>query len=161
MKREITEEMGLHEQWYEDARKQTPTSYIAFNRHLMNDFEHDYGTICHAIAACGLSTMWAMNSHPNGGITGFQAGCIMWQFIVEWQSMRDEPLRLVTYKDMLYPQYEDKFQKTISKSTWDYLQKTAAENLAKDNSGSTNVRSHWQSIVDGHVPFGYVVSEND
>ena len=153
----ITEEMDVHKDWYKQAKEQTRETLTDFIDHLSNDYEHDYGTICHALTAGAIATAWVINRGPQGGITGFQAGAVMWEFIRNWNHV-EGPLRLVDYKNMLYPQYEDDFQKTMSKDAWEYLQKKAKEGLA-DTGGTPNVRMHWQSIVDGIVPFGYKIED--
>jgi hypothetical protein len=67
-------------------------------------------------------------------------------------------LRLVDFDDMLFPQYDYKFEKTIKKYTWELLQKQAKENLNGDmRYVSPSVIEHWQSIANGIVPFGYSV----
>ena len=73
----------------------------------------------------------------------------------------DAPARILTYENMLYPQYENKFQKVISKETWEWLQAEAHKNLEKniDREISPTIRKHWMDIVDGKVPFGYTVTE--
>jgi hypothetical protein len=153
----ITEEDGTHKAWAEEARKQTLETLPEFLRHLTEDYGHDYGTICHAMSAGALAAAWAVNASPQGGITGFQAGAVMWGFVAEWQSLKGKPLRLTDYSEMLFPQYGEKF-KTISPDTWKYLQEKAAENLAGDvEYTSKTVISHWQSIVDGNIPFGLTV----
>lgn len=129
-----------------------------FINHLLNDYTHDYGTICHAIAAGAVATAWAMNNDPHGGITGFQAGAVMWEFVRNWMH-EDGPMKLVRYDTMLYPQYEDHYDKVISKSTFDYLQEKARENLERGEA-HPSVMAHWQSIVDGNVPFGYSIKED-
>ena len=120
---------------------------------------HDYGTICVAIGACAVAAAKAADRSEHGGITGFQAGAIFWEFQRGWGVFGEGPMRMVTYKDMLYPQYDDKFGKTISAETWKWLQDEAAKNLAKEQ-GHEAVRAHWQTIVDGAVPVGYTVSED-
>ena len=80
-KQKIDESMNLQEQWYKDANAQTLETLPAFLNHLLNDYEHDYGTIVHAITAGAIATVWAMNRTENGGISGFQAGYLMWGFI--------------------------------------------------------------------------------
>lgn len=157
-KLKIKEEDKMQDFWYKDAEKMTLDNLPEFLRHLTEDYEHDYGTICHAMTAGSIATMWAINSSPQGGITGFQAGAIMWQFIKHWnRSSNRSGMRLVDYDDMLYPQYEDKFEKTISHHTWETLQKEALELYNTKDSASPNVRAHWKSIVEGHVPFGYTI----
>lgn len=155
----ITEKDGVHKGWYEEAKAQTPETLPEFMRKLASDYEHDYGTICHAVAASAVAAAWAMNKSKYGGITGFQAGAIMWEFICHWQYMgEDKPLRLVDYENMLFPQYADKFAKTITPDTWKWLQEEAQKNIDKGAENvHPNVLTHWQSIIDGVVPFGYVV----
>lgn len=158
-KKQITEKSGEHKKWYEEASKQTLESLPEFLSHLANNYMHDYGTICHAVAASALAAAHAMNASPVGGISGFQAGCIMWEFIQKWMNYKS-PLRLIDYGNMLYPQYKNKFEKTISKETWEYLQKEAYKLLAEDNeTASPNVINHWKSIAAGVVPFGYQLEE--
>lgn len=84
MKQQITEEMKIQNEWYKEAKKQTVETLPEFVRHLTEDYSHDYGTICHAVAAAGIAAMYAVDNSPTGGITGFQAGCIMWKVIREW-----------------------------------------------------------------------------
>lgn len=157
----ITEEMGVHKDWYVQAKKQTLESLPAFLSHLMNDYNHDYGTICHAITAGGIATMCAMNNHEQGGITGFQAGAVMWEFIRNWNYEHNKlGMKLLDYDKLLYSQYEYTFNKTIPKSTWTALQEQAKFNLQKEELANDDVKAHWQKIADGHVPFGFVV-END
>lgn len=157
----ITEEMHLEKEWYAEARNQTIETLLDFINHMMGDYDHDYGTVCHAIAACAMAAIHVADNHPvNGGITGFQASHTMWQ-IVRQMMYKDNKtgLRLLNYDDMLYPQYEYKFEKTISRSIFEELQKVARENLESNESAHPKVIAHWQSIVDGNVPFGYTIKE--
>lgn len=154
----ITEEMKVHEKWYVEAREMTLDKLPEFLERLMTSYQHDYGTICHALAAGAVATAWAMNSHGGGGITGFQAGAVMWEFIRSWHNL-EGPAKLVDYRDMLYPQYSDKFQKTITKETWEWIQSQAMEKL-KEDGACDEVAAHFRSIADGTVPFGYVVKDD-
>lgn len=153
----ITEEMKVHEEWYKS--KQTLDTLPSFLKHLTEDYQHDYGTICHAIAAGAVQAARAIDHSPVGGITGFQASCIMWAFAQEWMGYKT-PMKLIKYENMLYPQYEQSFSKQISSDTWKWLQEEAARKLEEDQDYlSPNVKAHWQSIVNGIVPFGYEVSD--
>ena len=167
MAQAITEkDKDVLEQWRKEAAEQTIETLPAWLKHLSEDYEHDYGTICHAIALAAYAAARAVDRGPQGGITGFQAGAIMWEFMRYWNHI-EGPARLVQYKNMLYPQYEDQYNKTIGKKTWEWLQKEAQTNLteaAKDRLAgliepSTTVTEHWQSIIDGKVPFGYTIEE--
>ena len=161
----ITEEMGLHKEWFVQAKDQTVETLPEFLRHLSEDYQHDYGTMCHAVSAASIATAWAMNSQPGFGLTGFQAGFVMWGFIQHWTKSHNKTgLRLVDWDDMLYPQYEDKFQKTISPETWEALQKEALklleENRESEFEPAIRVRNHWRSIAAGNIPFGYEIGED-
>ena len=164
MAQPINENMHLEEQWFAEAAKQTPETLMEFFNHVMNDYAHDYGTICHAVAACAIAAAWAANKADGaqGGITGFQAGFVMWDFIKRWEYTNNKSgMRIVDFDNMLYPQFEHKFDKTISKRVWESLQEQAKANLLARDYAADGVRRHWQSIVDGHVPFGYTVSDTD
>jgi hypothetical protein len=155
----ISEEMGIHKEWMVEAKEMTVEKLPEFVRKLTEDYRHDYGTICHAIAAAAVAAAWAVERSPTGGISGFQAGCVMWEIIRGWGAFGgpDSPLRIQNLDDLLYPQYRDKFT-SISKEVWLRLKAKAAENLEGPH-GTDNVRAHWQSIVDGRVPFGFSVSD--
>lgn len=164
MSRQITEkdDHALLDEWYAQAKNvKTMEDFHALHDAMFGPDapQHDYGTVVHAVAALAIGAAWLANAAPQGGITGFQAGAVMWEFIGQWMHYDGKPMRLVSYDEMLYPQYEHKFSRTISVSTWDFLQKKARELLA-DNSGVDGVRRHWQSIADGVVPFGYSVGED-
>lgn len=159
----VKDELTQKKEWFKEAKKQTLDTLPEFANHVMNDYAHDYGSVCHAVAACAIAAAWAANDAPGacGGITGFQAGAVMWDFIKEWMYSSNKcGLKIVDYDNMLYPQYADKFQKKISKETWTSLQEQAKKSLEEDSSyAHPNVVNHWQMIADGHIPFGYVAVE--
>lgn len=121
--------------------------------------EHDYGTICVAIGACAVAAAKAADRSEHGGITGFQAGAIFWEFVRGWNTFDEGPKRMVQYANMLYPQYAEKFAQTIDPATWKWLQEKAASNLVENPNAHENVIAHWTSIANGVIPFGYSVSD--
>ena len=128
----------------------------------MNDYTHDYNSVCHAIAASAIAATCAADSTPQGGITGFQASAIMWDYIKHWMYRNNTcGLKLIDYDKMLYPQYDYRFEKTISEGVWHSLQEEAKKKLEEETYANIVVRAHWKSIVDGKVPFGYKVEENN
>jgi hypothetical protein len=157
----------VYEQWYAEAKDVTLETLPTF-LHKLAAYPHSYSSIVWALTAGAVAACWALDRTPNGGITGFQAGGVMWEFIRQWGFDMKGPLKLTKYKHMLYPQYEHQFQKTVSKDVWDQLQKMAKEKLAEkvDEDGlplghaHPDVLRHWQSIVEGNVPFGYVITED-
>jgi len=157
--KKITEEMKLQEQWYKDAKNVAIETLSDFVRSLVKNYEHDYGTICHAVTASAIAAAYAVDHSKQGGITGFQASCIMWEFIRHWMHYDNKPMRLIDYDDMLYPQYEPR-STSISPETWKYLKKKAVNNLKLfNNTSSPEVIEHWKSIVAGKVPFGYKIEK--
>ena len=52
--------------------------------------------------------------------------------------------------------FEDK---TIPRITWECLRETAKEKLKKRQDANEEVVEHWQSIVDGKIPFGFKIRE--
>ena len=128
--KQIKEEDGIHEEWHKEAKNMTMEKLPEFLRKLTEDYGHDYGTIVHALTAGAVGTMWAMDRTPRGGITGFQVGCIMWQFIREWNKSDNKcGMALLDYDNLLYPQYADKFEKTITSSMWEAVQKEAKSHI--------------------------------
>lgn len=164
MRQQITEEMGLQKEWYKEARTIKLDTLKPFIDRLMNEYEHDYGTICHALAAGSIATFCAMNSDEyQGGITGFQAGAIMWQIVRHLMYENNKcGLRLLDFDNFLYPQYEESFDKTISKETWEVIQKEASRQLEKATEKvHPAVIEHWNWIKEGVVPFGYKVKSEE
>lgn len=154
---EITEEMNRQEEWYKEAKDMTVEKLPVFMEKLTTEYQHDYGTICHAVASAAVAAAWAVEHSDQGGITGFQAGAIMWEFIRGWDdSYKDVPLCLHNMRDMLYPQNEERYT-TIPLSTWEWLQKEATSNLEKNKDAHSDVIAHWESIIKGTVPFRYKV----
>lgn len=144
------------DEWFEEAKKQTLDTLPEFMRHLTEDYIHDYGTIVHAMSACMIAAGWAVNESPQGGITGFQSGFIKFGILKHWDGV-DCPIRIVKYDDMLYPQYDSRFENTISQDTWEYIQEKAHEYLNESEHASDKIIEHWKKIVEGEVPFGYTI----
>lgn len=127
MAKTITEKDGVHKQWYDQASKQTLETLPAFLKSLETDYQHDYGTVCHAVAASAIAAAWAANNWA--GLSGFQAGAVMWEFIRAWNKTNNKTgMRLMDYDNFLYPQYEKEYR-TISKETWQAIQKEAKANI--------------------------------
>ena len=170
MKKPIIEEDGEHDIWYKEVEEISYEKLPAFIDHLVKDYEHDYGTIVHALAAGAIATIKAMNRTEAGSITGFQAGCVMWQFICKFMYPDNKlGLKLLNYDELLYPQYAEKFRREISKSTFEKIQQEARQKLVElaDNTENgkphmchPSVYAHWQSIVKGQVPFGFTLSND-
>ena len=157
-KETVTEEMHPEKAWFAEARKITEEELPDFFARIVHGYNHDYGTMCHAVAACALAAAAAASNDEDVGLSGFQAGFVMWDFIMNWTKTRNKcGLKLIDYDDMLYPQYAERFEKTISKYNFELIQKKAMENLEKNKNAHPAVIAHWKKIAKGGVPFGYQV----
>jgi len=149
---------ALRDAWYSEAAKQTFETLPTFVKSLKDFPGHDYNTTVYAPSAAILGMAWSMAEYF--GNTGFQASCIMWEFITNWMGVyHNKPLKLVNYADMLYPQYQHHFEKTITPDTWMWLQEQAKKKLEESGYACDEVKEHWKSIIDGKVPFGYTVRD--
>lgn len=138
---------------------------IAFLKDVEENYNTDYGVAPRAIAQASAAVAWYLAK--KFGITGFQAGFVMWDFIRDWDFPDNKSgLKIIDYDNMLYPQYDYKFEKTISPGTWGVIQGEAMKRLDEletDNAPYTphpNVIAHWKSIAEGNVPFGYIVRDD-
>ena len=158
----ITEESGVHKAWKEEAEQVDSISGLTvFVNHLMEDYEHDYGTICHAIVAAMTATYKLINSSPQGGITGFQASCIGWEMVSLFMGKTEGGRRMLNNNDLLFPQNADKFR-TISTETAAWIKEEARLRIrSADKLVHPDVLAHWKRIAEGEIPFGLSVAEND
>ena len=146
----------------ERKRKQIKTfeDLIKYLEDVKDNYNYDYGVAPRAIGQATLAVAWFLSEQF--GITGFQAGCVPYLFIRGWNKPNNKcGLDLVDYDNMLYPQCEEQFQKIISKNCWIKLQEEANRNLLEHNSACNEVINHWKSIIDGKVPFGYEVKDEE
>lgn len=145
------------EELYEEAKNVTANTIADFILKLMNR-PHDYDTCCYDTAAVAVAAASLLAGSI--GITGFQAGAVMWEFMEQFNHV-EFPARLLEMKDLMYPQYERKFT-SIKEEVWEWLQKECEESLADKDKGFVHpeVRKHWESIaVDKKVPFGLKIEK--
>ncbi len=155
-KKEIDPFQYRKEMMAEAGKVRTPQELADFVTKITNQ-PHDYNTIVYGCMAAMQAAFKVVNNSPMGGITGFQAGALGWECVREFM-MIDGPARIISYNDMLYPQYQHKFEKTITPQTWENLQQEAKKKLETDRNGASDrVVGHWQSVAGGTTPFGYSV----
>ena len=147
-------------QWYEKAKHVNNVEQLKeFIEYVYSSGICDYNSCVDAVTAITIASSWCANEHYK--LTGFQASFVGLRYLIHWTydyrntvgiSVRD-------YTDMLYPQCAYKFEKKINKEVFNALQKKAKEKL-EEGGAHPIVRDHWQSIVDGVVPFGYELVDN-
>ena len=152
----ITEEDSIHKEWYQEAEKIRIDTLDGFVKKLVNEYEHDYGTIVHAMTAAVGATISAMNHSEQGGITGFQASALMWQ-ILEKEFHVEHPSKLVRYENMLFPCFEEQFT-AIPPDVWVWLRERAKFLLDDKPLLDESVKRHLKTVVEGVVPFGYKIA---
>lgn len=114
-------EQEYRDKVYAEAKEvRTPEALTKFLADL-SEHGHDYGTIIYACSAAMRAAFGVVNASPQGGITGFQAGAIMWEMVREFGMFSEGPLRIVDYDNLRYPQYDEKFRHTISRESADTL----------------------------------------
>lgn len=156
----ITEADHLEKEWMLDAENQTLETLPEFINHLMNDYEHDYGTIAKATAAAMIATFYVCDQSEQGGFTGFQASFIPGFMINKFWGESKVGRKVIDFDDMLYPQYADRFEKTISPKIWKNLQKAAKKKMKEPVEWfHPDVRLHIFKIAAGEIPFGYKIKK--
>jgi hypothetical protein len=126
----------------------------------IKEFKHDYGTIIMGILGAMKGAFNVINRSENGGITGFQASCLAHELIQEYMMIKP-PYRIVQYDHLLYPQYENRFEKKISMKTHQDLIKKAKDNLKEKEMVHPDVKEHWVKISEGWLPFDFTIGEMD
>ena len=130
---------------------------MEFIRKLQTEYKHGYNSSAYAGVAAMMATFHTMNSEL--GYTGFQAGYMGMLVLRKLAFSEDSPLRVIDFEKMLYPQYDRYFtDRTINAETWKWLRKEAEKNLEKNSPHAhQDVVEHQKAIVDGKIPFGYVL----
>lgn len=154
-----TSENEQYLSWYRESKKEkTNEEIIEFNEEILNNYPHDYESICHAIAASTLTHLH--NCLYRCGATGAQANYTTWQIIRQMFNI-ESGAKLINYDDMIYPQYDIEFEddRELPKEVFEKLQEMAKRSLDEHGRMDATVRKHMESIVDGKVPFGYFLGE--
>lgn len=146
----------IRTEWMAKAEAVKSIEDVSLAIDQMTKYQHDYSTCVYAVASAALAAATYVSRQL--GITGFQASCVVWDFIDGWGVFEKGPKKLLSYENMLYPQYGHKFDKVINEATWKWIQESAQKLIDDRHSGvHPAVLAHWQSIVAGNVPFGFTV----
>ena len=146
----------IWKKWYEEARRcrLDDGSLLKFMKRLVGKYEHDYGTIVHAMTAAAIAGAYAVEKSPQGGITGFQHGCFIMEFLAEERFRNNKfGFFLRDVDDILYPQYQELFCKLqIPRKQADRISQEARVRLAEKDAAAPSVRDWWQRLADGNFP---------
>lgn len=158
MRRQISEikDRELIDAWYAEAKRMSEQSIkddslAKFIKGLCDDYTHDYGTCCHAIAAATVATAYAMANEMQ--ITGFQWGCAMMEVLGKTlMSTNKMGFAIKDYDNILYPQSVYYLTETeISKETAKEIVDMAKGNLATevDKLTAPCVVAWWKKLASG------------
>jgi len=173
IKEPICEEMQLQASWYQKANELTSTGEAqASIEGLLTDYEHDYGTACHAVTAALLATAKVMTQalsalkpiHSPIAPPAMQQELqskTMIAHIFTQLFLNNGPIRIIQHHFMLFPENASRFEKIVDEETLRYLKHTAEllliTNHEKETEAPKEVTDHWQAIQQGELPWGYEV----
>jgi len=117
--------------WIEKGQNTKIGNFQEFLNDMIENIPVSYGNVVYSTAIASSTIAHILSSHY--GITGFQAGCVQWEWIRQWGIFSSEVgLRMLNYQDMCYPQHESSFT-TISKDTFERMQTFCQDRIEKSN----------------------------
>lgn len=152
--------LKTQKEWEKRAKSiKSPEELAEFAEELLEK-ACSYELCCYAAAYMALAGSYLI--YNTLGITNWQASSAMWLFIKNWNFKNNKlGLKLLDYDLLLYPQYKNYFDKTITSEQFKELQKIAEKRL-EDNTikPHPDVKKHWESIIVGKVPFGFKIKDD-
>lgn len=121
-------------------------------------------TIVHAAAIAALASASVVANSAKGVALKMDSspeahGLVVWKFLEEFGGFDDGPKRIIQYRKMLYPRFEQYFAKTIDRSTMNWMIDQAKITLQSGRELHPSVRFHLEGVAAGIPPFGYSVSD--
>jgi len=156
-------EQEYRDKVYAEAKDvKTPEQLTAFLKTL-TEYPHDYGTIVYACAAGMNAAFNVVNDSPHGGITGFQASCLMWEMVRKYGMFSNAGvLRIIDYSNLCYPQYDDKFTHKLTSEQRRGLMAYAKKQLAAaPEMMAPRVKERLEAVARGELPPFVTVSDMD
>ena len=146
----------IWKKWFEEARRSRldDGSLLKFLKRLVGKYEHDYGTIVHAMTAAAIAGAYAVDHSSQGGITGFQHSCFIMDLLEKERFSNNKfGFFIRDIDDILYPQHQDKFCKLkITRKLADRISREATMNLATTDRCASSVRDWWRRLANGDFP---------
>jgi hypothetical protein len=95
-----------------------------------------------------------------GALTPEQQGKIMWNLVQILTGAKQEPMGLIKYTDLMFPNGWDRYGR-IPVGVWEWMQGSAKVSLEDSGSAGQPVETlnHWKAIVEGKPPFGMTLEQ--
>ena len=151
-----------HRKWLEKAKHVSREELPSFIDEIMEKGD-GYSDLIYAVSSCCIATM----SVCGKGMTGYQASWVPLIFLQNVNGVGTKVgFKVVDYDNMMYPQYEDYFNVTLSRDMMEALQEEAVERLGEyadrpndDKMIAPSVLKHWIKLASGTPPYGLNVEE--
>lgn len=139
---------------------ESPEELAELAKEICEKFNFDYGVVPRSIGA--FLVVAANYFCHEMGVTGFQAGFIMYDFIRGFMYPHNKcGIRVVDYDELLYPQYIEKHT-TIPESVWNNIMREAKTKLDEDKVYCHPcVVQYWQDVSKGIVPKEIRIKKDD
>jgi hypothetical protein len=158
-------DMQVINQWFERAHRVTSMAQAGdLALDFLRSYEHGLDTLPHVVALAAVAAATVIANSAEGKALGVDKSVqahnlATWVFIEEFGGFDDGPRRMLQYRQMLYPTNQKRFEKTIDRSTRDWLIAQAKETLESGRDLHPAVQQHLGPIALGIMPWGYTVEE--
>ena len=141
----------------------------------LQESPHTYGTIVDAVVEGMLATFRMLDQSRGGGITGFQASCVLSSFIDKFY-MHGKPFVLVDLSKLVFPEksLDDILdnQLTLESRNWFYkeaqrLLDAQNDHLSKHPTGADDKtpyrkrQEYWEKLIKTGLPPGFKAEPQD
>jgi hypothetical protein len=144
--------------WFEPSLLNT-MSLLDFVNSLKTDYVHNDKSLSFAAAALAIQATNLLRpvveENPQATLdTDLAIAAIVGELLKV-----PGPIRILAIADLVNPAFEQKHAKVLSKGEWNELQTMVRGLIVKHPNAHADFTSHWHSINQGTVPFGYTLAE--
>lgn len=82
----------------------------------------------------------------------------LWRFI-RYLTEIEMPMQMLDLTNMLYPEYDEYFSRTITPTAFKIIQRQACLMLQENQYENEEHKLHLENISNGKLPYGYLVKE--
>lgn len=140
----------MNEKEMREATPESPKTIEELANYIKTLVEqkHDYGTCVYAMSHAAVAAFNYVAFEL--GVTGFQASCADLDILRHTRNLKHG--RVLDFGDLLYPQYEDRFNisfQSLIDENIDWLAQEAQRRLSKATEHThRDVLDHWRMLVD-------------